>query len=407
MASVNVRKRGDKWEYRFEAAKVEGKRKHISKSGFRTKKEALEAGNKALTEYNNTGVRVELVDISVHDYLDYWYEQYVVVNLKYNSQLAYKRIIDNHLKKRFGIYKLKNLTAAVIQEYINDLKAKKYSKSLIKGNLSILSNAMDYAISPLCYIKDNPVRLVKIPKLDKKPKEKTILTLEEWNAIIERFPFGNRFHIPLMIGFYTGLRISEVFGLTWDNIDLKNNELTVNQQVVYRDKAWYVIPPKSECSARTIKFGETLANVLKKEKLRQRTNELAYGEHYTIQVIKIEVDDKNRKHKRIISVPKELEITLPRTNLICVDENGEYTTNHAFKYAARTINHELHLAFSFHCLRHTHATLLIENGANIKNVQKRLGHERIETTLQTYVHDTETMAERSVEIFEDLVHHHK
>lgn len=410
-AKVNVRDRNknkpDKkpnWEYRFEAAKIDGKRKHISKAGFRTKKEALEAGAKALIEYNNSGVKVERVETSIHDYLDYWFEQYVEVNLAYNSQLAYRRIIDNHLKPRFGIYKLTALTPAVIQEYVNDLKAKKYSKSFIKGNLSILSAAMDYAIVPLQYIKDNPVRLVKIPKLDVKPKAKTILTLKEWKEIESRFPFGNRFYIPLLIGFHTGLRISESFALTWDDINLETKELTVNKQVVFKDKSWYFAPPKSESSNRTVTFGETLATALKKEKSRQIENELLYGEHYTIQVIKIEVDEKGKKRQKICSMQKNVNESLPRTRLISINENGEYTSNHAFKYAARTITHELHIDFSYHCLRHTHATLLIENGANIKNVQKRLGHERIETTLQTYVHDTEVMDERSVEIFENLVH---
>lgn len=60
------------------------------------------------------------------------------------------------------------------------------------------------------------------------------------------------------------------------------------------------------------------------------------------------------------------------------------------------------VAFDYHSLRHTHATLLIENGADVKDVQTRLGHTNIETTLQTYVHDTEKMVERSVDLFEQV-----
>ena len=66
------------------------------------------------------------------------------------------------------------------------------------------------------------------------------------------------------------------------------------------------------------------------------------------------------------------------------------------------IHHEMHLAFDYHNLRHTHATLLIESGADVKNVQTRLGHTNIETTLQTYVHATEKMAEHSVDLFEKI-----
>ena len=62
----------------------------------------------------------------------------------------------------------------------------------------------------------------------------------------------------------------------------------------------------------------------------------------------------------------------------------------------------MHLAFDYHSLRHTHATLLIESGANVKDVQSRLGHTNIETTLQTYVHDSKAMAEQSVDIFERI-----
>ena len=141
---------------------------------------------------------------------------------------------------------------------------------------------------------------------------------------------------------------------------------------------------------------------MKKEKAEQLKNEMKYGEYYTIHVKKIETDEKGNDMIRVVPIQKCVESPLQRIRLVCVDENGQYTSTDSFKYCSRVIHHEMHLTFDYHSLRHTHATLLIESGADVKNVQTRLGHTNIETTLQTYVHDTEKMAERSVDLFEKI-----
>jgi integrase len=418
-----TRKRGSTWSYYFDMGKVDGKRQKKEKGGFATRKEAEAALARAIHEYNTAGLVFEPSEITVSDYLEQWFDLYCKPNLKYNTQVGYLRIIEGHLKPKFGSYRLKAISSALLQEYANDLKMDGLSKSHVTGILSVFGAALDYAVEPLHYLAANPMRYVKYPKIDRQPRERIILTLEDWQRIIERFPPSSRFHVPLMIGFYTGLRISEAFALTWDDIDFEKRELTVNKQIVKRNfgsdvrkvvekkgkremrSSWYFTSPKTLSSTRTIKFGDTLYQILKAEHTAQIKNEIKYGEYYTIHVLKKETDEKGNDIQRIVPVQKCLESALARVKLICIAENGEYTSTDSFKYCSRIIHKELLLAFDYHSLRHTHATLLIESGADVKDVQNRLGHSNIQTTLQTYVHDTETMAHRSVEIFEQAVKH--
>ena len=413
-----VRKRGSTWSYYFDLGKVDGKRKKKEKGGFRTKKEAEAALAAAINEYNNAGAIFEPTEITVSDYLDQWYDLYCKPNLKYNTQVGYLRIMEGHLKPKFGQYRLKAITSAVLQEYANDLKMNGLAKSSISGILSVFGAAMDYAVEPIHYLPANPMRYVKYPKVEKKPRERIILTLDEWHKIIDRFPSGSRYYIPLMIGFYTGLRISETFALTWDDIDFEKRTITVSKQIVKRNfgadvrkvvekkgkkelkSSWYFTSTKTEASQRTVQFGDTLYKALRAEHTAQMKNELKYSEYYTIHVLKKELDEKGNDMFRIIPIQKCLDSALPRVHMVCIAENGEYTSTDSFKYCSRVIHKDLLLAFDYHSLRHTHATLLIESGADIKDVQTRLGHSSIETTLQTYVHDTDMMAARSVELFE-------
>ncbi len=82
---VNIKKRGNVYQYQFEIAPIDGKRKYINKSGFKSKREAMEAGVKAYNEYFETGHSFKPSTMSYSDYLDYWLKNYCYVNLKYHT----------------------------------------------------------------------------------------------------------------------------------------------------------------------------------------------------------------------------------------------------------------------------------------------------------------------------------
>lgn len=412
MSGLNVRKRGQKWQYQFEAAKIEGKRKQITKSGFNTKKEALEAGAQALAEYNNSGQHFTTSEISVSDYFDYWYENYVVLNLKPNTQAAYTNYIKNHIKPILGRYKLKSLTPSILQNFINSKMINGFSKNHLENLFCLISGALKYAVEPCQFIQSSPMFYVKMPKYELSTLEinRRYLSLEDFTKITERFPYGTIYYIPIMIGYYTGLRIGEVLALTWDDIDLEKQTVTVNKNLFFNreKKKWYFGTTKTATSNRTIDIGDTLTKVLKKHKLDQTKKRLQYGNLYYFVYEGIEKDN-NRTYRPIYwiqAIAKTPSILKP-VSLVCTKDDGEPVTINTLKYASRIINYSLQIPFNFHSLRHTHATILIENGAEIKSVQKRLGHADIKTTYNVYVHNTSKMANDSVDIFENAVNQNK
>ena len=435
MAKLNIRNRNvgktDKegrpkppnWEYRFEGAKVDGKRKQITKAGFKTKKEAEIAGTKALAEYNNAGLNFEPSEMSFADYLDYWFDNYVKTSCKYNTQLAYNRIIEGHLKPALGMYKLKALSPMQIQEYVNHKFASGLKKTTLKNIVGVITGSLSYAVVPAQLLTASPAVYIKFPKLDSSRSEtnRTIITIEDFDRMMERFKKGDPFRYALLIGFHTGLRIGEVFALTWDDIDLDEGTLEVNKQTYKRNygvdvrqvmkeknkkeekSAWYFGDPKTPSSNRKIKIGDTLIRELREFRTMQLENQLMYGEYYTQIYTKEEKDEKGNTIHRLIEVEKSVPVSLPRANLVMRRENGQYVSKDSFKYASRVIHYDLGIQFNFHSLRHTHATMLIESGVSPKVVQARLGHDRIETTLQTYVHNTEIMEQDAVDVFENIL----
>lgn len=369
-----VRKRGNTWYYYFEAGKVNGKRKKIERKGGKTKKEAQDALIKALNEFKSCGTFNKESTMSFSDYLDYWFNQYVVINCKYNTQQCYRILINNHIKPTLGIYKLNQITYSAMQELLNNKYKQGYSNNTLKRLKNILSHSLSMAVSNYEFIKTDPSVKLSVPRYGNKNKEQIkTLTVDQFNTILERFPFGSHFYIPLQIAFNTGMRCSEVCALEWNNVDLENKTITIDKILIWKNREGYVFEtPKTKSSYRTIRIGDKLVDILKRNKVWQDEQRKEYGKFY---------------HE---------------SNFVCTKENGKNITPTTIKYLSKIVNLDLGIYFSFHALRHTHATLLLENGANIKDIQKRLGHAKISTTLDTYSHVTKKMTDNTVEILEGI-----
>lgn len=426
MSKIIITNRGDKkkpsWQYRFELARVDGKRKYASKSGFRTKEEAEKAGNLALSEYLKAGKHFQPSEMSVSDYLDYWINNYCIVNLADNTVTAYKNIVKNHLKPRIGHYMLKSIDVITLQNMINNIYLQKgFTKKFLQNILKVCKGAFGYAAYTAKLIPYNIAEPVKLPKFEPQEKKPSILSKEQMEAVLDRFSSSPYQFYPLLIGYYTGMRIGEVFGLTWNDIDLENGIIYVRQQCKVKDKdamagrkpqkgkalnRWYLGALKNNSSYRSIKIGPELVNALTAYKELQENFESEYGEFYVKHYLKEEKLANGRTEYRIISQSDEAGLCpYPRVKLVCVKESGEFRGTAPIKYVGKVVRTEMGFEdFHFHMLRHTHATVLVSNTdeLQIKDISERLGHSSIKTTMDTYVTNTDEMRVKSMEVFEKV-----
>lgn len=292
MSDLAARKRGNKWEYRFEGARIDGKRQQFSKSGFATKKEALEAGAKALAQYNQAGTFFVPSEISFADYLEYWVDNYCKSNLKSATITNYQKKIRLHIKPVLGQYKLKALSPTILQQFINDKFNEGYSRNTLSVIKGILSNSLNYAVEPLKYIESNPMLYVKLPskravaKVPTRSAPHIFIPKDKMKVIFDRFPEGTSTHLPLMLGYKCGLRLGEAYGLVWEDIDLERQILSVNRQVQWHEKEnptstgyWYFTNPKYD-SFRTIAIDNELTELLKRTKDKQERAKVFYDDMY-------------------------------------------------------------------------------------------------------------------------------
>ena len=419
MSNVTIQKRGKYYQYKFEIASVDGKRKFLNKSGFRTKSEAEKEGILAYNEYLNTGKSFSASEMSYSDFLDYWLDNHCKINLKYHTIEAYSNIVKTHLKPNLGFYKLSQITKPTLQDFLNKIYVEKaYSKNFLNNIRKVLKCSFNYAVDNE-YVKVNSAANLKLPKYDEQPKDVAhIFTTEEINTILDRFKNNHCVYYAFLTAYCTGLRIAEVFALTWDDIDFKNKTISVNKNILKKNQAggtkgrhlsgnsttvWYFGTCKTQTSYRTVPIGDTLLNALKEYKEEQEMHKQNYGDTYMKHYKKNVINPYNNKPEtKIVNAYAEIDIALPEVDFVFVKNNGVYEGTDSTKYPFKVIHYELGIPCRFHDFRDTHATKLIESGADIKAVSKRLGHRNIDITYNIYVRVTQKMENETANKFEEI-----
>ena len=359
----------------------DGKRLRVKKTGFRTQKEAESYLNEYANNVNKGNIKIEARNINFGEFIEQWFLEHKSKTLSINTSTNYRSRIYTHIIPNLGKYKLTEIDTLTIQNFYNNLIAEGLKPSSVKKIIEILNNCFKYAIR-MRLISIRPTDIEKMP-LDK-PK------IEYWNKSQLDFFLNSikdtSLYTPILITSLTGLRIAELCGLRWKDIDFKNNTLEVSYQVIFDRINRVVIPTsilKTHKSHRIIKIPNILVDHLKaiREEIRPLENNFIitnrYGLIFNPRNLSMNFAREVSKYKKSFDELKEEQGSVP-DNYMQLPQ------------------------ITFHGLRHTHATLLILNGENVKVVSERLGHKDISTTLNTYTHVMEDMKENTAILLDKM-----
>ena len=368
----NIRKRPDgRWEGRYVAGHDENG-KAIRKNVLgRTQAEVKEKLKRAIGECAEVNVE-KAEEYTVAAWVRTWYETYSKPHVRESTQRFYEDYIEHHIIPRIGSIKLAKLTGRDIQKMYNDVKAKgrirkkadgdrSLSVSYVRGLHMMLHNCLDRAVRERL-IARNPTEDCIVPKLEK--KEMHILHPEDISAYLKE---ANRRGVLAMffLELTTGLRKGELVALLWSDLDEKAMTLNVCKQAAgVKGGGVKVTRPKTETSIRRISLSQETIDVLKAE---------------------------HAKHP-------ELEIMFPSPNTLGMYYPDSVTAIHNKILKSAGLPH-----IRLHDLRHTFATLALQNGVDVKTVSSILGHFDAGFTLRTYTHVTTKMQEEAAATMGKLI----
>ncbi|WP_251867728.1 site-specific integrase [Enterococcus malodoratus] len=366
------KKNGDKaWYFKTYLGKdpLTGKKKYTTKRGFKTQKEAKIALATLELNVHKSGVPTSS-NSTFQEAADLWLANYK----KTVTASTYSRtdiIFNKHVLPKIGNIKLAKITTAYCQKVINNWHDKGSSKQYPLF-VNYMNKVFKYAIN-IGLATDNPVANVIVPpaKEDRQKKLKlyTKEQLQSFLTIIdnEQNPYLKiRDYTLFRLLAFSGCRIGEVLALTWKDINFTTNELSINKTIAKGEGYYVSQTPKTKSSNRKIVLDEKTISQLKRWKLEQ--------------------------------VKFLFKLGYSKPAFIFTNEQNKFTINQAVadRYALYRERAELPY-IGLHGFRHTHASMLYNAGADHKEVQERLGHANIKTTMDTYTHLTDDKKEETTQ----------
>ena len=328
------------------------------------------------------GIHITPTGYTVSQWLREWLFTYALPTVKQSTYISYESYVRLHLEPALGTNKLTTLSVELLQRFFNQKKQSLSPKSL-RNIYNMLHNCLDQAVTN-GYLVRNPLQGVKLPQVTK--KEILILTREEQNAL---HMAAQESHTLAAFGIIftlsTGIRMGELLGLQWGDLDYTNHTIRIRRTVGRLqkvDESGKLIPkiagiPTTEIIARSPKSATA-----------QRTIPLFPQVWDDLMIYR----NKQRNMLQAQGIPITLTTPIFSTPLGLVYEPRTYED--LFK---RTLKEAGVSDINFHALRHTFATRALEAGMDIKVLSSILGHAQASTTLNLYVHALPDHKKQSME----------
>lgn len=353
-----------------------GKQMRTTRRGFKTKKEAELELARIKLQVASGEYRKERVETFKEVY-ELWLLQYENT-VEQSTFVKTVSLFNNHILPSIGEYKIEKITVDICQKAVNDWAKKLKNISKVKAYASRVFN---FAVKR-DFVQKNPFDLVELPRkrnkqLSDETDEKNFYTREqlvEFLSCLEKETNVKAYVLFRLLAF-SGMRKGEALALTWRDINFKTNEIRINKALSRgKDNKLYIKSTKTN-EARTIKMDEKTMNILRMWKKKQKEDYFKLGFN--------------------TSKPSQLVFSNEKNEFIQPTKTREWILYVQEKYNLKKV--------TTHGLRHTHCSLLFESGATLKEVQDRLGHSDIKTTMNIYTHVTKKAQEQAIQKFSNYV----